>query len=212
MAGKAWKRTQTLTLRNVCTRRLHLTLAARPEAASRRCSRSASSRQTLVLRQGASATVRVTAALAAPADRRGRQRDDRRHAGRRPAAAGPVGDRLPALHRRAARERAALRDELRAVGAAPARLSVDAGALVAAAESPELDRVARLDVELWRGSQRLGLLARVRDLLPGRHTFGLTGRDPAGTSSGPATTGSASSPGRRAAAEPTVRSLAFTVT
>ena len=29
---------------------------------------------------------------------------------------------------------------------------------------------------------RLGLLARLRDLLPGRYVFGLTGRDPAGAS------------------------------
>jgi hypothetical protein len=28
--------------------------------------------------------------------------------------------------------------------------------------------------------KRLGLLARERDLLPGRYTFGLTGRDPSG--------------------------------
>ena len=32
-------------------------------------------------------------------------------------------------------------------------------------------------VLLWRGAVPLGLLARVRDLLPGRYTFGLTGRD-----------------------------------
>ena len=37
-----------------------------------------------------------------------------------------------------------------------------------------------MDVELWRGGTRLGLLARRRELLPGRYTFGLTGRGPTG--------------------------------
>jgi hypothetical protein len=41
--------------------------------------------------------------------------------------------------------------------------------------------VSRLDVWLWRGGNRLGLLARLRDLLPGRVIFGLTGRGPDGT-------------------------------
>ena len=40
--------------------------------------------------------------------------------------------------------------------------------------------LARLDVELWRGKERLGLLARLRDVLPGQITYGLTGRDPEG--------------------------------
>ena len=34
--------------------------------------------------------------------------------------------------------------------------------------------------ELWRGGTRLGLLTRRRELLPGRYTFGLTGRGPTG--------------------------------
>jgi hypothetical protein len=41
--------------------------------------------------------------------------------------------------------------------------------------------VARLDVELRASNGRmLGLLARLRDVLPGRYAFGLTGRDPFG--------------------------------
>ena len=39
----------------------------------------------------------------------------------------------------------------------------------------------RLDVELrTAGGKRLGLLARLRDLLPGRYAFGLTGHGPTG--------------------------------
>ena len=42
--------------------------------------------------------------------------------------------------------------------------------------------LSRLDLELWsaRGG-RLGLLARLRDVLPGRYSFGVTGRDPTGS-------------------------------
>ena len=50
------------------------------------------------------------------------------------------------------------------------------------AAGDELRPVARLDVELWRSDgARIGLLARLRDLLPGRYAFGLTGRGPDGS-------------------------------
>jgi minor extracellular serine protease Vpr len=64
--------------------------------------------------------------------------------------------------------------------ATPAALSFVAGS-VAAAPDPQVRAVELLDVELWRGDTRLGLLAQRRELLPGRYTFGLTGRGPAGT-------------------------------
>ena len=44
----------------------------------------------------------------------------------------------------------------------------------------QLRPLARLDVELWRAGSVLGLLARLRDVLPGRYAFGLTGRGPRG--------------------------------
>jgi hypothetical protein len=41
--------------------------------------------------------------------------------------------------------------------------------------------LARLDVELYSSNGSLiGVLARLRDLLPGRYQIGLTGRDPTG--------------------------------
>ena len=41
--------------------------------------------------------------------------------------------------------------------------------------------MARLDVVLWRADgTQVGTLARLRDVLPGRYTFGLTGRGPDG--------------------------------
>jgi len=55
-------------------------------------------------------------------------------------------------------------------------LTVDAGSV-----SPRVRPLARLDVDLLAADGRsLGLLARLRDVLPGRYVFGLTGRDPAG--------------------------------
>jgi minor extracellular serine protease Vpr len=62
----------------------------------------------------------------------------------------------------------------------PAVLSLRAGSLLQEPIGPQVQPVARLDVELWRGKRRLGLLARLRDLLPGRVAIGLTGRNPEG--------------------------------
>ena len=63
--------------------------------------------------------------------------------------------------------------------ATPAALSFVAGSVTATPE-PQVRAVELMDVELWRGGTRLGLLARRRELLPGRYTFGLTGRGPTG--------------------------------
>jgi subtilisin family serine protease len=63
----------------------------------------------------------------------------------------------------------------------PALLAVDAGRVLAVDGRPELRPVSRLDVELWRSDgTEVGTLARLRDVLPGRYTFGLTGRGPDG--------------------------------
>jgi minor extracellular serine protease Vpr len=63
--------------------------------------------------------------------------------------------------------------------ATPAALSFVAGS-VAATPEPQVRAVELLEVELWRGGTRIGLLARRRELLPGHYTFGLTGRGPSG--------------------------------
>lgn len=68
----------------------------------------------------------------------------------------------------------------RASDRAPAVLSVRAGGVTSLAGRRQLQPLARLDVELWRGQRRIGLLARLRDVLPGNYAFGITGRDPLG--------------------------------
>ena len=65
--------------------------------------------------------------------------------------------------------------------AAPALLSFVAGSVVRSGGEPDVLPLARLDLELWSpAGGRIGLLARLRDVLPGRYSFGVTGRDPTG--------------------------------
>jgi hypothetical protein len=60
----------------------------------------------------------------------------------------------------------------------PALLSVQAGAVVRD-HGVEIEPVARLDVLLYTSSGKfVGVLARLRDLLPGTYSFGITGRGP----------------------------------
>jgi hypothetical protein len=63
---------------------------------------------------------------------------------------------------------------------APALLELRAGRLVSERGRSEVLPLSHLDLDLWRGQRRVGRLARLRNLLPGRYTFGLTGRGPAG--------------------------------
>ena len=65
--------------------------------------------------------------------------------------------------------------------AAPALLSFVAGSVRRSAGEPDVLPLSRLDLELWSpDGGRIGLLARLRDVLPGRYSFGVTGRDPIG--------------------------------
>jgi len=67
----------------------------------------------------------------------------------------------------------------RITDAAPAVLSLVVGS-VAADPDPQVRPIARLELRLERGGETLGVLARRRELLPGRYAFGLTGRGPSG--------------------------------
>jgi Subtilase family/PA domain len=64
---------------------------------------------------------------------------------------------------------------------APAVLAFRAGRAAAGPNGEQIEPVGLLDVELWTPKgKRLGVIARLRDLLPGRYAFGLTGRGPDG--------------------------------
>jgi hypothetical protein len=63
----------------------------------------------------------------------------------------------------------------------PALLALDAGRVLEVDGRPEIRPVRQLDVVLQRADgTSVGLLVRLRDVLPGRYTFGLTGRGPDG--------------------------------
>ena len=65
--------------------------------------------------------------------------------------------------------------------AGPALLTFRAGQLVTEAGRDAVRPVALLTLELLdEEGDQLGTLASLRDLLPGRYAFGLTGRTPAG--------------------------------
>ncbi|MGZ8694485.1 MAG: hypothetical protein ACXWYS_03515, partial [Gaiellaceae bacterium] len=64
----------------------------------------------------------------------------------------------------------------------PSVLSFVAGRLARNGAVYQVQAVSKLDLELARAGAKkpLGVLARMRHLLPGRYAFGLTGRGPAG--------------------------------
>jgi hypothetical protein len=62
----------------------------------------------------------------------------------------------------------------------PAVLTVVAGRVDGIAASPQLMPLEQLRIDLFHGNRLLGMIARVRDLLPGQYAFGLTGRGPRG--------------------------------
>jgi len=66
--------------------------------------------------------------------------------------------------------------------ASPPLLSFIAGSVPQVAGAPAVLPLSRLDLVLWSpNGGRIGLLARLRDVLPGRYSFGVTGRDPTGS-------------------------------
>jgi hypothetical protein len=138
-------------------------------------------RERVVLRPGASATVAVTVEAAV-----------------RPAAPGALGGALRAsvvrgprlripwsvavpVTRRPVVSRVRLSTaSFRASDTQPAVLSFVAGRVDGSRDRPQLLPLEVLDVELYRGERRVGRLARLRDVLPGRYAFGITGRGPVG--------------------------------
>jgi subtilisin family serine protease len=70
--------------------------------------------------------------------------------------------------------------EFKASDRTPAVLSLVAGRVDGSVERPQLLPLSRLEIVLFRGKHRVGTLVRLRDLLPGRYAFGVTGRGPRG--------------------------------
>jgi hypothetical protein len=62
----------------------------------------------------------------------------------------------------------------------PVVLTLVAGRVDGSPDRPQLLPLSRLEIDLHRGTRRLGTLVRLRDVLPGRYAFGITGRGPRG--------------------------------
>jgi hypothetical protein len=179
---KEWQRTRTLTVMNISSRRVRMrvTIERRdfPAAETTFFARPAR----FSLRPGRKAKIRLTATVAAPVD------------GGPPAEGvlvirprAGVQARVPFAVAFAPQQPALLglvhlsRRSFEPSDAKPALLLVRAGSVRTVGGVDEIEPLSRLDVELWTiEGERLGVVARVRDLLPGSYTFGLTGRDPEG--------------------------------
>jgi subtilisin family serine protease len=177
--GPGWRATRRLVVRNVSSRRL----AVRVSAAVEEIAGVSVTARPDVLRLGAGqrATTTLTARMSfvprnLPAIT-GRARLEVSGGGR---AFVPWAVGLPVRGSALIGEIRLSQRRFRPSDRAPAVLTVQAGQVRDLAGRRELRPLSRLDVELWRGGRRLGLVARLRDVLPGRYAFGVTGRGPRG--------------------------------
>jgi len=174
-----WRSRRTVTVTNVSTRRLPIAVAAQVQGIAGVSVRARPER--LRLRAGESAKVVLTARVAfLPRNLgavAGTIRLDVAGGGRVEI---PWAVTLPSPNVRLLGQIRLSAAAFRVSDRAPAVLSVRAGSVSDRFGRIQLRPLARLDVELWRGGEKLGLLARLRDVLPGSYAFGLTGRGPGG--------------------------------
>jgi subtilisin family serine protease len=212
-AGPRWRGEQELVLRNMSSRRLIVDLEAQ------------------VLHEGAAALrfdlrpSRVSLEAGRTARIRLRARATSRIEGTAPAegviVATPAAGRevrVPWTITFGPRVRAALSTvrlsnrAFTASDASPTLLSLVAGSVSRAGGAPQVVPLSRLDLELWSPSGgRIGLIARLRDVLPGRYSFGVTGRDPAGAVLPPGAYQVRLLAYGTEAGPPTVRTIGFTI-
>ena len=174
-----WTAVRRIVLRNVSSRRVDVDVAAATEAIAGLSVTAAPAR--VRLQPGASAPVKLTARVAFLPRRvgaiQGRARLEVSGGGR---VIVPWAVALPFKGSALIGGVGMSPRSFRASDRAPAVLTVQAGQVRDLAGRRQLRPVSRLDVELWRGGEQLGLVARLRDVLPGRYAFGLTGRGPRG--------------------------------
>jgi minor extracellular serine protease Vpr len=179
--GAKWSAARTLTIRNVSSRPLSVGLGLLPDdPAGPRLSFTAQPAR-LELKPGDSAEVAigVSAGEETPAGSGGVLIV---------SADGAQPVRVPwAVARREARKAPLVGDvqlshhSFRPSDRAPVVLAFRAGRVDRVADGEMIEPVGVLDLELWTADGRkLGVLARMRDVLPGRYAFGLTGRAPSG--------------------------------
>jgi hypothetical protein len=175
--GPRWHATRTVTVRNVSTRRLQLSLSSLVDGESEALKFKVVPDR-LVLGIGRSARVKVT--VTAPAAPRARLITGVLQV----AAAGSETLRVPwalSFRRYSANlvPRVTISDKsFKPSDTNPAVLTVQAGNLVRD-YGLQIQPVSRLDVLLYTATGRyIGVMARLRNLLPGSYSFGITGRGP----------------------------------
>jgi hypothetical protein len=176
--GARWHATRTLVVRNVSTRRLRLSVKALVDQNSE-AYRWTITPDDLVVAAGRAARVKLTVRL--------------------PSTPGPrIGTGVIAISARGSLQtlrvpwalqfrtsdvsllgRVALSEpSFKPSDSDPAVLTVQAGALVRS-DGLQIQPLRRLDILLYSASGKyLGVMARLRDLLPGAYSFGITGRGP----------------------------------
>ena len=154
-----------------CTRRVR---RRRRDAAARRSRSCSRSRLAGAVRPTDRRRLRRVPALGA--DRAARSRACSRSSRGSTPIRVPWSSRSRPRRRPAALRRPALHSEFRPSDTAPAVLSFQAGRIAARRARSSRWRGSTLD-SARRDGARLGVLAQLRDLLPGRYAFGLTGRD-----------------------------------
>jgi subtilisin family serine protease len=180
--GAGWRVHASFTVTNVSTRTLQLALGVRTQDQGAAAVDFSLSRSQLALRPGSSALVRLNAITASAAS--GNETADGavlvtvRGGGtaRIPwAIAFGAGD-VDLISGATLSSRSFAPSDTK-----PALLGLDVGRVLAVDGRPEIRPLSLLDVVLKRADgTTVGLLARLRDVLPGRYTFGLTGRGPDG--------------------------------
>jgi len=175
--GPHWHATRTFVLRNVSSRRLHLSIRPLIEGESESLQIKASPEQ-LALRVGRAARVHVT--VTAPTAPRAQLVTG----AVRVSATGSETLSVPwalMFHQEESNllPHVALSEtSFKPSDTSPAILVVRAGNLVEDS-GLQIRPVRRLDILLYSASGRfLGVMARLRDLLPGSYSFGITGRGP----------------------------------
>ena len=180
-SGTGWQVAQALEIQNLSIRRLDIGFGVTRDAAGGPELAFAADPARLTLEPGTSASVILMAsARAAVSGSAGGSflvLADGARTVRVPWAVSFRNEREPLLSGVALSHR-----DFAASDAAPAVLAFRAGRIASSPRGYAVEPVGVLVAELrTAGGERLGVLARMRDLLPGRYALGLTGRAPGGT-------------------------------
>jgi minor extracellular serine protease Vpr len=176
-AGQGWTSSQTLTVKNLSSRPLDVGFGLVPDQAG--SARVDFSAQPAHLSLGPGAAARVQVGVAATAELgEGASGVLVASAPGARAARVPWAIALRPDQNRPLVDSVSLSNwQFAPSKAAPAVLAFRAGRAVSGRGGEQIEPVGLLDLELWTtNGKRLGVIARLRDLLPGRYAFGLTGR------------------------------------